>query len=934
MRLRLINAPALFLLGTLFIASEAQLAAMTIDLGTQFLKIGIVKPGIPMDIALNTESRRKTPNVMMIHDGHRTFADAAIGLQIRYPHLVHGQLNDLVAKSTEHPSFELFKKRNTFYEIDESPKNASSVSFKLGGESYTVEALTAMILANAKKFTEEYAQASEIKDVVITVPVYFTPAERLAVERAAQMAGFTVLQLMNDGTAAALSHGIFRRKEITEKPQRLMIYDMGAAKTTATVVEFKLAKEKYEKQPKMTVLGVGYDRTLGGIEMTNRLRDHIVELFEEAYKPKTKVNTNRRAMAKFSKEAERLKQVLSANAEHFAQIESAHEDIDAKLKVTRDDFNRLIADLEPRFGEPIEQALRMAQIPIEDVDQFVLMGAGTRVPKVQEIIQKTIGTKEIGKFLNTDEAVAMGALFQAAHLSKGFKVKPFNVEEKVLFPVEVHFVSKVKDEKTQEITGEKNVVKTLFAANSIYPTSPKTISLTSYSNDFSIALKYGSIENLTKKQIQEIGTLLDNLIDVEISGLTEARQNRSSEESVFKGVKVSFLIDASGIVRVRRAEALFETKSGIVGTIASTISGLFSSKTEEGEPTTDEATGTTSNEDKEKEEKVEERDVQKPEEPAPEAPVNATSEETVKVNGTEETATAGNKTETEEKNSELPFIVRLRIINKYPSAYVPNKYDVQEEKRRLEAFAEKERLAAARAAAENELESFNFECSQYLEETDFTEFLTEEEKTKLEEDVKRIRTWLEDDVTKDTPTIEFTDNLLGLKNIVRSVKKRRELQTAVPEKMKELETLLNTTYTLAKMGDNANEEKALFKKEDREALKTKLDKLKTWVTDGRTHLDTKKKTDDFNITAKDVESKIKNLNREVDRFMKKMKRITTLDDLAKDGKINIDDIAAEGEKKKQAEEKKQKQQHKKKANETVEEATKTAESEAEPKTEL
>ncbi|KAF1766251.1 hypothetical protein GCK72_006207 [Caenorhabditis remanei] len=911
-----------FFICSLFSTINGQLAAMTIDLGTQFLKIGIVKPGIPMDIALNTESRRKTPNVVMIQDGHRTFADAAIGMQVRYPHLVHGQLNDLVAKSSEHPSFELFKKRNTFFEIDDSPRNASSVNFKLGGESYSVEALTAMILANAKKFTEEYAQVVEIKDVVITVPVYFTPAERLAVERAAQMAGFTVLQLINDGTAAALSHGIFRRKEITEKPQRLMIYDMGAAKTTATIVEFKLVKEKYEKEPKMTVLGVGYDRTLGGIEMTNRLRDHLVELFEKTYKPKTKVNTNKRALTKFNKEAERLKQVLSANAEHFAQIESAHEDIDAKLKVTREDFNRLISDLESRFGEPIEQALRMAQIPIEDIDQFVLMGAGTRVPKVQEIVQKTIGTKEIGKFLNTDEAVAMGALFQAAHLSKGFKVKPFNVEEKVLFPVEVHFVSKVKDEKTEEILGEKNVVKTLFAANSIYPTNPKTISLTSYSDDFTIALKYAKIESLTKKQVQEIGSLLDNLIDVEISGLTEAMKNRSSEESEFKGVKVSFLIDASGIVRVRRAEALYEPKSGIVGSIASTISGLFSSKTEEGEPTTDEAAGTAAND-----EKLEEREPSKTQEatPKPEPSVNATSNETTKANGTDDSATTGNKTEVKEKKKELPSIVRLRIINKYPSAYVPNRYDVEEEKRRMVAFAEKERLADERAAAENELESFSFECSQYLEESDFTDYTSDEEKLKLEESVKRIRLWLEDDVTKDTPTKEFTDNLLELKNIVRTVKKRQEHDKAVPEKMKSLQSLLETTLSLTTLGNNVDEEKALFKKEDRDALRTKLDKLKVWVEDVQKHFDTKKKADDFNFTGKDIDSKIKSLNREVDRFMKKMKKITTLDDLGKDGKINIDDIAAEAEKKRSSKEKTKK-------SEKVEESN--AETEAKQKTEL
>ncbi|PIC46506.1 hypothetical protein B9Z55_006178 [Caenorhabditis nigoni] len=891
-------APILFF--GMFMSIDGQLAAMTIDLGTQFLKIGIVKPGIPMDIALNTESRRKTPNVVMIQDGHRTFADAAIGMQVRYPHLVHGNLNDLIAKSSQHPSFELFKNRNPFYEIDESPRNASSVNFKLGGESYSVEALTAMILANAKKFTAEYAQVSEIKDVVITVPVYFTPVERLALERAAQMAGFNVLQLINDGTAAALSHGIFRRKDITEKPQRLMVYDMGAAKTTATIVEFKLVKEKYEKQPKMAVLGVGYDRTLGGIEMTNRLRDHLIEMFEKTYKPKTKVNTNRRAFAKFAKEAERLKQVLSANAEHFAQIESAHEDIDAKLKMTREEFNRLIEDMTPRFGEPIEQALRMAQIPIEDIDQFVLMGAGTRVPKVQEIVQKTIGTKEIGKFLNTDEAVAMGSLFQAAHLSKGFKVKPFNVEEKVIFPVEVHFVSKVKDEKTEEIVGEKNVVKTLFAANSVYPTNPKTISLTSYSDDFAIALKYGAVESLTKKQLQEVGNLLDNLIDVEISGLSDALKNRSSEESEFKGVKVSFLIDASGIVRVRRAEAMFEAKSGIVGSITSTLTGLFSSKTEEGEPTTDEATATGSNE-----EKIEEREAPKAEEttPQPEPSATPSTEESPKANGTDETANSGNTTDVKPKKKELPPMVRLRIINKYPSAYVPNRYDVEEEKRRMVAFAEKERLADERAAAENELESFSFECSQYLEESEFTDFTTEEEKSKLEELVKRIRLWLEDDVTKETPTKEFTDNLLELKNVVRTVKKRQEHDKTVPEKMKSLETLLETTLSLTTLGNNVDEEKALFKKEDRDGLKTKLDKLKVWVEGVRKHLDTKKKFDDFNFTGKDIDSKIKSLNREVDRFMKKMKKITTLDELNKDGKIDIDEIVAEAEKKASAEEK-------------------------------
>ncbi|PIO53687.1 hypothetical protein TELCIR_24970, partial [Teladorsagia circumcincta] len=105
------------------------------------------------------------------------------------------------------------------------------------------------------------------------------------------------------------------------------------------------------------------------------------------------------------------------------------------------------------------------------VDQVVLMGAGTRVPKVQEEIQKSIGSKELGRFLNTDEAIAMGALYQAAHLSKGFKVKPFGVEELVLFPVQVNFVSKQKQENGDFI--EKPITRQVFQYKGKYPTTKK-----------------------------------------------------------------------------------------------------------------------------------------------------------------------------------------------------------------------------------------------------------------------------------------------------------------------------------------------------------------------------------------------------------------------------------------------------------------------------
>ncbi|KHJ92129.1 hypothetical protein OESDEN_07990 [Oesophagostomum dentatum] len=238
----------------------------------------------------------------------------------------------------------------------------------------------------------------------------------MVIEKAAEIAKLNLLQLINDGTAAALDYGVFRRKEITEKPQRLMVYDMGAAATVATLVEYKVVKAKHGKEPRMTVLGVGYDRTLGGLEMTLRLRDLLVEKFKEHYKTQKDITSNERAMAKMFKEAERLKQVLSANVDHYAQIESVHEDIDMRLYVTREEFNHLIDDLMTRVAAPVEQALKIAELTMDQVDQIVLMGAGTRVPRVQEELQKFIGSKELGKFLNTDEAITMGALFQVFYL--------------------------------------------------------------------------------------------------------------------------------------------------------------------------------------------------------------------------------------------------------------------------------------------------------------------------------------------------------------------------------------------------------------------------------------------------------------------------------------------------------------------------------------
>merc|ERR1711936_83339 len=176
--------------------------------------------------------------------------------------------------------------------------------------------------------------------------------------------GLNVLQLMNNPMAVALNYGMFRRKEINGTVKHIMLYDMGAGATTATVVGFQIVKTKdrgfAETHPQAQVLGVGYDRTLGGAELKFRVREFLADKFNALKKTKTDVRTVPRAMGKLLKEAERVKLILSANTDCFAQVENVMEDIDFKEAFSREDLMGLAPDLMDRVTGPVQRALTTA----------------------------------------------------------------------------------------------------------------------------------------------------------------------------------------------------------------------------------------------------------------------------------------------------------------------------------------------------------------------------------------------------------------------------------------------------------------------------------------------------------------------------------------------------------------------------------------------
>lgn len=551
------------------------LAVMSVDFGSEWMKVGIVSPGVPMEIALNTESKRKTPAIISFRDGVRNIGEDAATVGVRFPKNAYLYLLDLLGKDINHPLVKLYQKRFPYYELVED-KERGTVLFKHDDDTlYSPEELIAQLLFRAKQYAEQSAR-QPIKECVITVPGYFNQVERKALLQAAQLADVKVLQLINDYMAVALNYGIFRTKDFNDTAQYVMFYDMGASATTATIVSLQNIKTKergyVETVPQISVIGVGYDRTLGGLELQIRLRDHLARKFNEMKKTTNDIFKSPRSMAKLFKEAGRLKNVLSANTEHYAQVEGLLDEIDFRMLVTREDFETLGTDIFERVGYPVEQALKTAGINMDIINQVVLVGAGTRVPKVQEKLQYIV-KMDLAKNLNTDEAATMGAVYKAADLSTGFQVKKFITKDAVLFPVLATFER-----------DNRQMKRTLFGLMNHYP-QKKIITFSKHTEDFSINLNYGEMDYLSAEEISNVGGF--NISHVEFKGVSDALSKNGGPEVESKGIKAHFQMDESGVLRLLNAEFVFEKaetgeaddQSGFFN-IGNKISKLFSGNEE------------------------------------------------------------------------------------------------------------------------------------------------------------------------------------------------------------------------------------------------------------------------------------------------------------------------------------------------------------------
>lgn len=325
---------------------------------------------------------------MAIKGNDREFGESAMSRGIKTPKAAYYYLTQVLGKSIDNPAVKEYQERYPFYDIRQDSETGT-IYFQHDEQTrYTPEELLGMLLDYARELAADFGEQA-IDAAVIAVPPYFNQAERKAVLRAAEIANLKVLQIMNTNVAAGLNYGVFRRKDFNNTGTTLMFFDMGDAGVTATVASFHTVKNKddYEPNPQLTVRGVGFDRKIGGYAFTNRLAKHLAKKFLE--QSKKDVFKSPKAILKLYKEAERVKNILSANADTNAQVEGLMDDVDFKTKVTRDEFVNMCSDLFDGIDKVVQTAVKQAEISLDDIASVILVGGSTRIPRVQEELLKS-----------------------------------------------------------------------------------------------------------------------------------------------------------------------------------------------------------------------------------------------------------------------------------------------------------------------------------------------------------------------------------------------------------------------------------------------------------------------------------------------------------------------------------------------------------------